>query len=135
MFRERPLLRCPRYAADFSVVEVERCHGAVGLVCHENLATGSEECIEPLPAIGENGSATGGSFEQPAGWTPAQLSHRSASDVQCQARRGEERRMLRWRQMADEIQIGRPWKILRVLCPADQKAPIRALPRRNDQQR
>src|SRR3954454_21564442 len=123
------LIQCPLtgtagYFRQLFAVQLQ-CSDRVGCtVCQQDLFARLEEIFQSGPAIAEQRCAASSRFEQTTGRTPTHLRHRRTSDVESQARRSEERGVLRGWQVPDEVDVGRPWKVGRILRAAVQETEV-----------
>ena len=134
MLVESALTCAAGHSLQLLVVKLKRSH-YIGRSAGENdLLIGLEKCIQSLPDVADDRRTASGGFEQATGRTPAPLHHGTSGDVKGQTRRAEESGVFGRRQMTNEINIGRPRKLLRVLSAANQEPSIRPQPRRHHQQ-
>src|SRR4029079_2459660 len=106
------------------VLKLKRSHYVGRSGGQNDLLIREEKSIQSLPDIADDRRAASGRFEQATGRTPAPLYHCTSGDVKGQPRGAEEGRVFGWRQMTNEINIGRPRKLLRVLSAANRKPSI-----------
>src|SRR5215218_10451324 len=109
---ERSLARRAPDARKLLVGTVERVERLLSRSRDEQLLARREEALDPFPVIAQDRRAARGRLEQSARRAEAHLRHRAARHVQRDRRRAEERRMLGWRQVANEEQVRQPGKIV-----------------------
>src|SRR5207244_1636096 len=96
-----------RHLLQFAVTHHE---GSFHLICtghHAQVMLSIEEPIQPLPAVGEQWRAAGGSFKEASRRAPAVARHRFTRDVQGEARRRIELGMSAWGHMLHYADIRR----------------------------
>src|SRR3954464_6570922 len=131
---ERALTCAAPHPLQLLVIKLKRSHYIGRSAGQDDLLIRLEKCVQSFPNVADHRRAASGGFEQATGRTPAPLHHRTSGDVKGQARRAEEGGVFGRRQMTNEINIGRPRKMLRVLSAADQEPSIRPQLRRYHQQ-
>ena len=90
-----------------------------------DLRAGREERVQPVPRIGHDRRAAGRGLEQPhAGAVPG-ADHVGAGDVQGEAARGVEGRMVGRRHVLQPLDVGGPVDLVGVLRPGHHEAPLR----------
>src|SRR4051794_35076452 len=124
-----------RHRKQFTVIAPKPLDYLVSVSGSNYLIVGTKKTIQTFPSVADDRSAAGCRLEQSTGRTPSHLRHGASGYVEGQPRRAEEGGVLGRRQMANEIDIRRPGKILRVLRTPDQEPATRAASRRRDQQR
>src|SRR5688572_22607098 len=77
----------------------------VGRPRHQDLGIRVEELVEADPRIRNDRRSAGGGFKQSYARRMAGVDHGGARDVEREALRAVERRMLWWRQMLDPVHV------------------------------
>src|SRR4051812_32159239 len=134
MLRKRTLPRCRCDATEFARVAIEGIHRLMGISCDENFIAGREERVEAIPSVGKHGRPAGRCFKQPARRAPTHLRHIAPSHIERETRRAEESRVFARRQMAHEIHVRTPGKIVGILCSAKEETLLRTQSGRLDEQ-